>query len=73
MAEHPLLRAVGVPQGTITEHQWAESKVFPGTKRRYWVYVPAQYDKTKPAALMVFQDGHAYVRERGEFRTRTNG
>jgi enterochelin esterase-like enzyme len=62
-------REEGEPQGTITEHEWSESNVFPGTKRRYWIYVPAQYDKSKPAALMVFQDGHAYVRERGEFRT----
>jgi enterochelin esterase family protein len=62
-------RQEGVPQGKITEHQWIDSKVFPGTIRRYWVYVPAQYDGKHDAALMVFQDGHAYVRERGEFRT----
>jgi len=49
-----------VPQGTITVHELLESKIFPGTKRRYSVYVPQQYDETKPAALMVFQDGHAY-------------
>ena len=58
-----------VPEGKITEHVWSDSKVFPGTIRRYWVYVPAQYDGSKDAALMVFQDGHAYIRERGEFRT----
>lgn len=63
------LRQEGVPQGTITEHSWSNSKVYPGTIRRYWVYVPAQYDAQRDAALMVFQDGHAYVRERGEFRT----
>jgi enterochelin esterase family protein len=62
-------RQEGVPQGKITEHAWTDSKVFPGTIRRYWVYVPAQYDGQHDAALMVFQDGHAYVRERGEFRT----
>ncbi len=63
------LRQEGVPQGTITEHSWSNSTVYPGTIRRYWVYVPAQYDAQRDAALMVFQDGHAYVRERGEFRT----
>lgn len=63
------VRKEGVPQGTITEHAWSDSKIFPGTTRRYWIYVPAQYDPAKPAALMVFQDGHAYIRERGEFRT----
>ena len=61
-------RIEGVPVGTITKHQWLESKVFPGTKRRYYVYVPKQYDETKPAALMVFQDGHAYLNENGEYR-----
>lgn len=57
-----------VPQGTITEHKLLESKIFPGTKRRYYVYVPKQYDAAKPAALMVFQDGHAYVSRDGQYR-----
>jgi enterochelin esterase family protein len=30
--------------------------------------VPAQYDGSKPAALMVFQDGHTYLKEDGDFR-----
>jgi enterochelin esterase family protein len=58
----------GVPKGKVTEHELLESSVFPGTKRRYSVYVPAQYDGSKPAALMVFQDGHAYVGPGGDFR-----
>ncbi len=57
----------GVPQGKVTEHEWA-SEVFPGTLRRYSVYVPAQYDASRPAAVMVFQDGHAYVNAKGQFR-----
>jgi enterochelin esterase-like enzyme/lysophospholipase L1-like esterase len=57
-----------VPQGTVTKHQWLESEIYPDTKRRYYVYVPAQYDENEPAALMVFQDGHAYVSESGDFR-----
>ncbi|MFK7817279.1 MAG: alpha/beta hydrolase [Planctomycetaceae bacterium] len=61
-------RQEGVPKGKITEHEWNESKVFPGTKRRYSVYVPAQYDGSEPAALMVFQDGHAYASESADFR-----
>lgn len=61
-------RQEGVPRGKVTEHVWSNSQVFPGTIRRYWVYVPAQYSKEKPAALMVFQDGHAYVAEAGQFR-----
>lgn len=57
-----------VPRGTITKGQFAESKIFEGTSRDYWVYVPAQYDGSEPAAVMVFQDGHTYVDERGQFR-----
>ncbi|MGI6456592.1 MAG: alpha/beta hydrolase [bacterium] len=57
-----------VPRGKVTEHVWKESRVYPGTIRRYYVYVPAQYDSEKPAALMVFQDGHAYINENGDFR-----
>ncbi|CAK9037468.1 4-beta-D-xylan xylanohydrolase Z) [Durusdinium trenchii] len=61
-------RHEGVPRGKVTEHQWLDSKVFPGTVRRYYVYVPAQYTPDKPAALMVFQDGHAYIKEDGDMR-----
>lgn len=62
------MRQEGVPQGTVTKHQWTESKVFPGTVRDYWTYVPQQYDEAKPACVMVFQDGGAYVNEKGQFR-----
>ncbi len=58
----------GVPRGQVIERVHAESRVFPGTIRRYWVYVPAQYDASTPAAVMVFQDGHAYVDPNGQFR-----
>lgn len=57
----------GVPKGTVTTYTW-ESKIYPNTKRNYYVYVPAQYDANKKAALMIFQDGHAYVNETGDFR-----
>ncbi|MGI9472183.1 MAG: alpha/beta hydrolase [Rubripirellula sp.] len=57
-----------VPHGKVTEHEWLDSKVFPGTKRRYSVYVPAQYDGSSPAALMVFQDGHTFMGPGGDFR-----
>jgi enterochelin esterase-like enzyme len=61
-------RQEGVPQGKVTTHIWKDSKIFSGTIRRYYVYVPAQYDASKPAALMVFQDGHTYIKEDGDFR-----
>ena len=49
-----------VPRGKITKHKWT-SEIFPGTERSYWVYVPAQYSSSEPAAVMVFQDGHVLV------------
>jgi enterochelin esterase family protein len=61
-------RQPGVPLGAITEHEWSASRVFPGTHRRYWVYVPAQYAASEPASLMVFQDGHMYLDPEGEIR-----
>ena len=56
-----------VPKGKVTKHTW-ESKIYDNTWREYYVYVPAQYDPEEPAALMVFQDGHNYVKEDGSFR-----
>jgi enterochelin esterase family protein len=50
-------RHEGVPRGKITEFVFKDSQIFPGTIRRCAIYVPAQYDPAKPAALMVFQDG----------------
>ena len=44
------------------------SKIFPGTKRDYSVYVPAQYKADKPASLMVFMDGAGYAKTDGAFR-----
>ncbi len=63
----------GVPRGSITRYLYSTSAVFPGTLHEYWVYVPAQYDpKGKdPAAVMVFQDGHAYVSDTSNFRATT--
>lgn len=58
----------GVPKGTVTRHTWNTSKIFPGTTRDYWVYVPAQYDGSKPACVMVFQDGAGFQGERGAWR-----
>jgi len=47
--------------GKLTKHQWNDSKIFAGTHRDYWVYVPEQYDESKPACLMIFQDGGGFV------------
>lgn len=60
-------RQDGVPVGKVTRHDH-HSKVFEGTTRQYYLYVPAQYKAEQPAAVMVFQDGHAYVDEKGQAR-----
>ena len=56
----------GVPQGKFSEAKIIPSDVFPGTQHTYWVYVPAQYDPTKPTAVMVFNDGQAMMAEPGD-------
>lgn len=45
------------PKGEVTKYEFSGSKVFPGTTRDYWVYVPKQYDGSKPACVHVNQDG----------------
>lgn len=51
------LRDDDVPRGAIHGPISWVSKIFPGTVRDYWIYVPAQYDAEKPACVMVVQDG----------------
>lgn len=58
----------GVPKGTLSEPQVIQSQAYPGTQHTYWVYVPAQYDSQKPAALMIFNDGQAFKQEDGGLR-----
>ncbi len=52
----------GVPQGTVTNHVFDASEIYPGTTREYFIYKPAQYVEGTPAALMVFQDGKGYLK-----------
>jgi enterochelin esterase-like enzyme len=62
------MRQEGVPRGKVSEHDWNSSKIYPGTERKYSVYVPSQYDGSKPARVMVFQDGQSFVTENGSYR-----
>jgi sugar lactone lactonase YvrE/enterochelin esterase-like enzyme len=55
-----LLRADDVPKGEVTKYSFDRSKVFPGTYRDYWVYVPKQYDPARPACVYVNQDDVQY-------------
>jgi gluconolactonase len=45
-----------IPKGEITKYVFDQSKIFPGTTRDYWIYVPQEYDPAKPACLLVDQD-----------------
>jgi acetyl esterase/lipase/enterochelin esterase-like enzyme len=51
----------GVPRGSLRSAQCAPGAIYPGVAHDYTVYVPAQLDAGKPAALMVFQDGARYL------------
>jgi len=51
----------GVPQGEVTKYHWVSERIYPGTGRDYWLYVPQQYNPAEPACLMVFQDGGLYL------------
>jgi len=53
-------RTPGAPEGQVIKAEFEASQVYPGTWREYWVYVPKQLDRTKPAPVMVFQDGIQY-------------
>jgi enterochelin esterase family protein len=62
------LEQEGVPHGKMEGPFTLACKVYPGTAHTYWVYVPAQYDKSKPASLVVFNDGQAFKNEKGDIR-----
>ena len=47
----------GVPKGEILHFTFDSSKIFPGTTREYWIYIPKQYNPTTPACVYVNQDG----------------
>ena len=58
----------GVPKGKVEQMPAWESTIFANTTRDWSIYVPAQYSKDKPAALMIFQDGERMRRLAGRWR-----
>ena len=60
-----------VPKGSIVEFLFKSSKVFPDTQRMIHLYIPAGHDPKEETAVMIFQDGHAYINREGEFRVPT--
>jgi SMP-30/Gluconolactonase/LRE-like region len=53
-------QSADVPKGEVTKRVFDRSRIFPGTVRDYWIYVPRQYNPEKPACLYVNQDGIQY-------------
>ena len=60
LAASAVLADDATPKGEITKYTFEGSKIFPGTVRDYWLYVPKQYDPAKPACVHVNQDGIQY-------------
>ncbi|MBP3960152.1 esterase family protein [Gemmata sp. G18] len=58
----------GVPAGELIGPVLFKSKVFDGTVRQYWVYVPAQYKPENAACVLVFQDGQRAINPKGVIR-----
>ena len=56
------------PAGTLRQFEFRGSQIYPGTVRDYWVYTPVGYEESDDPCLMVFNDGHDYVRESGHWR-----
>ena len=52
------------PKGVIKNFTFSESRIFPGTRRTVSVFIPAQYDPSKPACVYVRQDGYNAAEKR---------
>ena len=58
----------GVPKGRVEGPFTLATAVYPSVEHEYWVYVPAQYDGTTEASLMLFNDGATYMQHDGYYR-----
>ena len=50
----------GIVAGEIIERHFSESKIYPGTERPYWIYIPVAYTSERPACLYVCMDEIQY-------------
>jgi hypothetical protein len=53
--------AQDIKPGRIETFQFTQSKIFPGTVREVTVFIPAQYDASKPACFYLKTDGYTRV------------
>jgi enterochelin esterase-like enzyme len=58
----------GVPKGEIKGPFTLPSKAYPGTQHTYWIYIPAQYNPSVTASLMIYNDGQALMNPDGDIR-----
>jgi hypothetical protein len=58
----------GVPKGKLEGPFLFKGTAIPGTVRRYWIFVPAQYSPDSPANLLVFHDGQRATNPEGPLR-----
>ena len=49
-----------VAAGEVLKRSFNTSEIYPMTSRDYWIYIPAEYDASKPACLFVCLDGITY-------------
>ena len=59
---------VGVPQGKLSEKFVIASKIYGGMKADYWIYSSPGVDASRPAPLMVWQDGQGMINRNGGMR-----
>lgn len=58
----------GVPKGELKGPFNFHSKIIEGTVRQYWIFVPAQYESSKPTSVLVLQDGYRATNPEGKIR-----
>lgn len=45
-----------INKGEVLQFSFNQSKLYPGTSRSYWIYIPKEYKPEKPACLFVCMD-----------------
>ncbi len=54
----------GVGKGSVTKYELKAGRFYPGTPHTYSIYLPAQYDASKPTPFMIFLDGSGFLSDR---------
>ncbi len=60
----------GVARGKLSAQATLKSKIYPGMSANYWIYVNPGVDPSRPAPLMVWQDGETIVGNQDLLRLR---